>query len=327
VNGLALLLPLAAIALGSAMVAVRRSGQARVRAFMEARQLPLGADGIIAGAQPIALDRSATHAALLLHGFGDTPQSLALLARELADRHGWTVRVPLLPGHGRTLAAFAASDADAWSAAARAAHEALRATHAHVVLVGLSMGGALATIEAARVGERCPVLVLLAPYLTPTAGARRLAGGATLAQLVVPWLAPAADPSASIHDPEALAQNLGYGTSSPRLVRELVRVADRARAAAAVVRAPVTIVHGRSDYRVPATLAATHPSLFVRATACALHWIDDTGHVITVDRQRAQVFAHVVAAVGAAPDRAPVAGTGDDVPQHDTMRDARTARA
>jgi carboxylesterase len=278
--------------LGAAIAVFRRRRTSLVGRHVAARLAP-GGDGVVPGGASIAHDRSATHAVLLLHGFGDTPQSLAGLAAQLADAHGWTVRVPLLPGHGRTLAAFATSGADAWLAAARAAHDALRATHAEVALVGLSMGGALATVEAARLGDACPALVLLAPYLTPTAVARRVAATAPLAQAVVPWFAPATDQSLSIGDPEALAQNLGYGTSSPRLVRELVRVADRARAAAPAVRAPVRIVHGRRDYRVPAALAATHPALFAAAAAVELHWIDDTGHVLTVDRQRARVWALV----------------------------------
>lgn len=282
---------LAATGLGLALF--RRRREALVARHVATRLPPPGDGGVLPGAAPIAHDRSATHAVLLLHGFGDTPQSLAGLAAHLADVHGWTVRVPLLPGHGRTLAAFAASRGDDWLAAARAAHDALRATHEQVALVGLSMGGALATVEAARVGEGCPALVLLAPYLTPTPVARRVAATAPLAQALVPWFAPATDASRSIGDPEELARNLGYGTSSPRLVRELVHVADRARAVAATVRAPVRIVHGRTDYRVPAALAATHPALFAAAGAVELHWIDDTGHVVTVDRQRARVWALV----------------------------------
>lgn len=280
-------------ATGLAVAFARRRRTDVVARYVAARLGAPDRDGVVRGATAIEHDRSATHAVLLLHGFGDTPQSLAGLAADLADVHGWTVRVPLLPGHGRTLEAFAASRADDWLAAARQAHDALRTTHAHVSLVGLSMGGALATVEAARVGDACEALVLLAPYLTPTIVARRVAATAPIAQAFVPWFAPAADQSRSIIDPDALAQNLGYGTSSPRLVRELVRVADRARAAAAAVRAPVRIVHGRHDYRVPAPLAATHPALFTAAAAVTLDWLDDTGHVVTVDRQRARVWAMV----------------------------------
>ncbi|MCU0619801.1 MAG: alpha/beta fold hydrolase [Gemmatimonadaceae bacterium] len=302
------------VAAGVAAWAWRRSRMVRVLRFVAARARARRADGVLAGAEPIALDRSATHAVLLLHGFGDTPQSVAALATHLADGHGWTVRAPLLPGHGRTLADFAASDADQWLAHAVAAHDALTATHDHVAIVGLSMGGALATLVAARAGARCPALVLLAPYLTPPPAARRLARLAPAAQALVPWLAPARDGSPSIRDAEALAANLGYGTASPRLVRELVRIADRAVAAAPSVRAPVCLVHGTSDYRVPAALARTHPACFGGAARVELHWIDDTGHVLTVDRQRARVFALTAAWLGAVPGAPAPAPPGAGAP-------------
>lgn len=274
-----------------AAVVFRRVRTAAVTRFVAARLPAPDASGIVAGAAPVVLARDATRAVLVLHGFADTPQSVEGLARHLADVHGCTVHAPLLPGHGRTLAAFAASRADDWVACAHEAFDALAATHARVAVVGLSMGGALATLVAARAATRCAGLVLLAPYLTPTPTARRVARTAPLGQALVPWFAPNADPSQSIRDPEALAANLGYGTASPALVRELVAVADAAHAAAASVRVPVAIVHGRRDYRVPAALAATHPALFAASPSVTLDWLDDTGHVLTADRQRARVFA------------------------------------
>ncbi len=85
-------------------------------------------------------------------------------------------------------------------------------------------------------------------------------------------------------------------------MRELVRAADRGLAAAPAVRAPVRIVHGTSDYRVPPALARTHPARFTGAARVDLRWIDDTGHVLTVDRQRAQVWAATAAWLGPVPD-------------------------
>src|SRR5437763_4600283 len=67
------------------------------------RRLPVGRDGIIAGAQGFELRRgSDAPAVLLLHGGGDTPQTLRYLAEYLHAR-GYNVRASPLPGHGRTL--------------------------------------------------------------------------------------------------------------------------------------------------------------------------------------------------------------------------------
>src|SRR5438270_13807329 len=74
--------------------------------------------GVIKGAETIDLQEGGSHGVLLLHGFGDTPQTLSLLARRLS-KSGYGVFAPLLPGHGRTMDAFRRSRAADWIDAAR----------------------------------------------------------------------------------------------------------------------------------------------------------------------------------------------------------------
>lgn len=255
----------------------------------DALRLPVGADGLIPGAQPIALARSATHAALLVHGFGDSPQTLRGLAVYLADEHGWTVRAPLLPGHGRSLAALDATSGSDWRECVRREYEALRESHSTVVLVGLSVGGALATIQAARSPE-LPALVLLAPYLTPPANAERLAPVAGLVRLFKPYLR-GGDKERAIFDPDARQFARGYGAAPTLLIRSLVSVAHDARDAASEVRAATLLMHSRTDYRIPVSQAEGHPALFSHASACEREWLEGCGHVITVDYGREHVWA------------------------------------
>ena len=105
---------IAAVGAAVTAIAVRRRGirralRERDRAWRNAH--PVGADGVVDGAASIALDAPGPRAVLLLHGFGDTPQSMLHLALAL-HAGGWTVRAPLLPGHGRTLADFGQTDAE-----------------------------------------------------------------------------------------------------------------------------------------------------------------------------------------------------------------------
>ena len=138
----------------------QRQGRAGAR---DCDHLPLGSDGIIRGAQSI-YHGGHSRAALLLHGLGDTPQSLTTLASRLAEA-GWTVSAPLLPGHGRTLAQFSASGATQWVTAAAEAYNELARQHAVVVVCGQSMG-ALIAIELAA--------ILLAPSLVPLGAVYRM---------------------------------------------------------------------------------------------------------------------------------------------------------
>src|SRR5712671_7482834 len=96
---------------------------------------------ILRGAETIDLQEEGSHGVLLLHGFGDTPQTLALLARRL-KKSGYSVFVPLLPGHGRNMEAFTRSRADEWIEAAKISLLELRNQSDGVSIAGLSMGGA-----------------------------------------------------------------------------------------------------------------------------------------------------------------------------------------
>jgi carboxylesterase len=257
-----------------------------------AARLPLGADGVVRGAGAIDLAGDAGgRAALLLHGFGDTPQTLAYLAAHLSAR-GWAVRAPLLPGHGRTLRAFSASGAAEWIGAARAEYAAACERHGarRVALVGLSMGGALASIVAADAGAGLPALALLAPYTAMPPSVRRVARVAPVLGLVLPYLSGRG--ARSIYDPDERTRSLAYGATPPRLVRELAAVVRAARAALPRVVAPTLVVHSRTDHRIPVAAAAAAFDALGAADP-ELVWLDGCGHVVTVDFGRERVFEAV----------------------------------
>jgi carboxylesterase len=253
------------------------------------RRFPTGASGIIPGAEPIALRApDASMGVVLLHGFGDTPQTLASLARELRDA-GFDVDVPLLPGHGRTLKAFAASTATEWLDSARAAHAAMRTRHSRVALVGLSLGGALAASVAADDPE-LEALVLLAPYVDTPPLLRTLVRAAPAISVVLPYVG--GDGAQSILDPEARAQALAYGATTPQLVRELIAAADAARASLARVTAPTLYVQSREDNRITEAVARRAFDMLGARTK-QLEMLTGCGHVLTVDFCRDRVAALV----------------------------------
>ncbi len=278
---------LSATATASGVVLWARA-RAHQRASTMAGRLRRNDEGAVHGAESIALEGDGRGALLLLHGFGDTPQSLEWLARNL-NAAGWTVRVPLLPGHGATLDAFRRSGRDAWLGAARDALAELRAAHRRVFVLGQSMGGALATLLAAEHAD-LPGLVLLAPYLGMPGRVRWAARSGRVWGVVAPWVV-AADVR-SIRDPAERAASLAYGAVSPNLLAELFNVSEEARAAAAQVRAPVLVIFARRDNRIP-------PAEAERAFAALgsrekwLVWLEEPGHVVSVDVGRERVFSLV----------------------------------
>lgn len=250
-----------------------------------AERLRPGEDGILPGAGPIYLEGTGHGAVLLLHGFGDTPQSLARMARFL-NEEGWTVSVPLLPGHGRSLEEFAESTGEAWLAAAREALEVLRETRHPVFLIGQSMGGALATILAAEYRD-LPGLVLLAPYLGMPRALRWIARSHPVLGLLSPWMPSRGE--RSILDPEAREASLSYGTVATRLLAELLDVSERARAAAPRVQAPVLVMFSRQDHRIPRE-EAERGFAALGSREKWLTWLEEPGHVLSVDFGHERTF-------------------------------------
>ena len=119
-----------------------------------------------AGAEPFSAIGS-DRGVVVLHGFTGSPFSMRPLAESLADR-GYSVELPLLPGHGTTLEDMVPTRWEDWTAAAQASFDELAARTAGVAVVGLSMGGGLACWLAERRPETV-ALVAVNPLVQPMA--------------------------------------------------------------------------------------------------------------------------------------------------------------
>ena len=226
---------------------------------------------------------------LLLHGFGDTPQTLHYVADAL-HAAGYTVRAPLLPGHGRTRAAFGATRAKQWISAARDAYAEISATFGPTPVVGLSMGGALGIILAAET-PTMPALALVAPYVSIPRRARFVARFHPLWELITPYFRSGGQ--RSILDPAERAQTRGYGVLSPRLLFELSRVVRRVQVSLPRVQVPTLVIHGLNDERIPPDAAAREYAR-LGAAEKQLVWAEEGGHVLTVDYGRERVIALIL---------------------------------
>jgi carboxylesterase len=99
---------------------------------------------------------------VLSHGFTGTPASMRPWAEHLAAA-GFTVRLPLLPGHGGTWQATNRTRWPQWYAAIERAYDEVAARCHTVFAAGLSMGGTLVTRLAERKPDGIAGLVLVNP--------------------------------------------------------------------------------------------------------------------------------------------------------------------
>jgi len=246
--------------------------------------------GVIAGAEGFSLVGTDDRAIVLLHGYNDSPQAMRSPAAAF-HAAGWTVYVPLLPGHGRSLSAFAASTAIDWIDAGRGAVREALQRHRRVAVGGLSMGGAVAIIVAAE-QPAVQGAVLFAPFLVHS---RWLGAIAALWPLLSLWTRYLTGGKAtrSIRDPHARAAIIAYRCSTPRLMRELKRLVRQARAALPAVRQPVFMAQSGDDCRIPPSQAQDAFNA-LGSPDKHLHWTTGNGHVITVDYGHSELSTKAV---------------------------------
>jgi carboxylesterase len=199
-------------------------------------------------------------AALLVHGFPGTPAEMRPLADRLHDQ-GWTVEGLLLPGFGPEIDTLFNRRYTEWQSAVVTAINGLRARHDPVVLIGFSLGGALAISAAAA----SPVdrLVLLAPFWRLGSGVQGLIW--RLVGVIFPVFQPFRKvdfssaqlrravlglfPDLDLDNPAN--QEILRGLRVPtRLVEQVRQVGQAAWRAAPQVVSPTLIVQGDQDETV-----------------------------------------------------------------------------
>lgn len=251
----------------------------------------MAAPSILPGANAFTLpaDAGSRPAVLLLHGFTGFPGDMTYLAEEL-NAAGFSVSVPRLPGHGTNGADFARTT---WRDWLRGAEEALLAVRheygENVVVGGLSMGGLITTILAARY----PVqrIALFAPAFDTC---NPLVRFTPLLQWIIPPI-PVSEPE-QYDDP--LRQRIAteyWNWMWPRQTASLRHLMVMARRALPNVTAPALTIVSEADMTVPATVSHRVSRRIGSAAASRVVTLQESGHVVTTGVDREQVAAETIA--------------------------------
>ena len=239
---------------------------------------------IIQGAEAWSADGGPS-GVLVLHGFTGNPQSMRPLAEALAAA-GFTVDLPLLPGHGTSIEDMVPTRWEDWSGAAEDAYLALAARCDRVAVAALSMGGGLACGLAAGHPEIAGLALVNPLVVAPGDELRDIIGqlledglettdgiGSDIAKEGVVEAAYAGTPLAA-----ALSLFEGIDTLRPRLGE---------------IRCPVLLLTSREDHVVPPesgdTLAAEASGPVERVV------LERSYHVATLDWDAPVIEERVVA--------------------------------
>lgn len=238
---------------------------------------------VLPGAEPFSA-AGGPNGVLVVHGFTGNPQSMRGLAQAFASA-GFTVELPLLPGHGTSIEDMLETGWDDWSGAAELAFSELESRCERVVVAGLSMGGTLATWLAARHPEIAG-LVTVNPTIEPADPSlldllrQTIAEGTT----VMPAI------GSDVADPDV--QELAYaGTPIPPLLTLLEAQAALAPQLGAI-QCPTLIITSRNDHVV----APSSSDFLAERVGGPVErvFLDRSFHVATIDYDRAEIEARAV---------------------------------
>jgi carboxylesterase len=216
---------------------------------------------------------------LVLHGFTGNPGSMRALAERIAAA-GHTVDMPLLPGHGTVIEEMIPTGWSDWLAHAEAHYAALRDRCEQVVVVGLSMGGALTAWLGSEHPEIAGLVCINAVVSVPP-------GMREAVQEVMATGADRFDAIASdIADPDMVESAYEFTPLAPLLT--LFDAADTLGDRISRITSPMLIVTSTQDHVVPPSnsdeLAAETSGPVERLTC------ERSYHVVTQDFDKELVF-------------------------------------
>jgi carboxylesterase len=236
---------------------------------MKRDDLPAAGD-VTPGAEAFSFEGGPS-GVLLLHGFTGNPSSLRQIGEALAER-GHSVECPRYPGHGTTWRDLGRYRWTDWVRAAELGLERLTSQTESVVLLGLSMGGAMAAHLAANHPDRVDAVAVVNGYFRD---ARIL-----IAPLL--WRVIPTQKGIGNDIRKEGADELPYERIPARAIAELARFIKVVRGDLPQMRQPLVVFKSAEDHVVPkGTLA-----WFMRRAGSErkeLIELPDSYHVATLD--------------------------------------------
>lgn len=229
---------------------------------------------------PFHHDGSADVGVLVCHGFTGSPHSVRPWARHLAAQ-GWTVSLPLLPGHGTDWRDCNRTGWTDWFGRVDEEFDGLRQRCEKVFVCGLSMGATLALRLAQEHGAAVAGLVLVNPTVTML---RWDAKFLPILGQVIPSVAAIGNDIAK----PGVAEG-AYSRTPVRAAASLRVLQNLVRRELGKVNQPVLLFHSASDHVVE----PVNSEIVLRAIGSAdvLEIVlEDSYHVATLDYDAPRIF-------------------------------------
>ncbi|MEK6752333.1 MAG: alpha/beta fold hydrolase [Chloroflexota bacterium] len=225
---------------------------------------------------------------LLVHGFTGAPKEMRWMG-EYLNGQGYTCLGIRLNGHATNPEDMRRSHWTDWTASVEDGIQLLSGSVDRIFLVGLSMGGVLSLLMSARLAQRVAgVVAMSTPYQLPDDYPVWVL---KLYSLLVRDAPKSKEvPGSSWFDKAAFAEHISYPKNPMRSVVQLKLLLNEMQAALPEVRQPVLLIHSKDDpYVLPENMEKIYAGL-VNATDKTKVFVTGSGHVVTRDAARHQVF-------------------------------------
>ncbi|HRK88890.1 MAG TPA: alpha/beta fold hydrolase [Anaerolineales bacterium] len=224
---------------------------------------------------------------LLTHGFTGTPKEMRWMGEYLNRELGFTCLGVRLAGHATRPKDMVRSRWTDWTASVEDGYNLLRGAADTVFLVGLSMGGVLSLLMSTKLDVK-GVVTMSAPYELPDEHPAWQIKLYSYFRAYMPKTREA--PGTGWFDKEAYKEHISYPLNPIRSAAELKVLLGKMQAALPKVTVPVCMIHSKDDtYVVPENMERIYAGL-VNATEKTKTYVTGSGHVVTRDAARHQVF-------------------------------------
>lgn len=229
---------------------------------------------------------------LLIHGLTSATQEMSELGEYLAGK-GCSISTVRLPGHATSLRDLSRNRWQDWLAAVEDGFALLNETCAGVIPIGLSLGGVLSLLFASRNRVRGAV-AMSTPYFIPPHPQLRMFQPVLPSIRYLSYLVPVfpKPPPLDYRDKTAARRHVAYPAYSMRAIAESSELVQQMQSSLSEILAPVLILHAREDLGVP-PINAEKIFAGLGSHDKELGWIEDSGHVMTLEPAKRDVFERI----------------------------------